>query len=354
MLVLRSVREVTIDIDHELIGLQLGLRDGIKHERIPRGQLPVCERLFADAGFVAYSDPRLLYEAGHADIHNYAGRSHGTLFVARDRRTAERLAELSIATERRGGDSKARAQAEDEIGALLGYPACCRAAFRSRQSSGRAALHLAPLHRTRGPLDQRLNRFSRWAALISHIPCRFDCPDSIALAASIEAETSIRYPATSAFAREIRSCPLLYLDADQLVLVRGEWSENTLVIDDIVPPDPEPGRDATIGPAAELRGHLEPGAVVRSEPAKIFVDVRGRQLSSTDMFPNTCWWVMDWTGTQTPTAPASTIRCANRELTSQLRAQGLLINFVDGQPASNRGLLDAVELVWSGRASVTV
>jgi hypothetical protein len=82
----------------------------------------------------------------------------------------------------------------DEIGALLGYPACCRKAFLQRSLEDSfwdptwqtaVETHNGPVGTFTLDLDQGpvANMLLRWVGIraIPHLPCRFDCGPSIAL-----------------------------------------------------------------------------------------------------------------------------------------------------------------------------
>jgi hypothetical protein len=119
------------------------------------------------------------------------------------------------------------------LGRAFGYPPCCVEAFvadnRVYETAGRPCWGVNPVHvdriceRSRGA-DARLNPFlrgTRALRLIEHLPCRFDCEPSRALARSVARELLRRAPALGPVLPDLlQSVALVLPDRDE-VLFRG-------------------------------------------------------------------------------------------------------------------------------------
>jgi hypothetical protein len=157
-----------------------------------------------------------------------AGTSTSHLFLSHDRHAAERALELWVA----GSGRHAR-----ELGALMGYPPCCVAAFEAFESRGHnAALIYVTAARTvalGAPFHPLLSGVG--ARLVPFTPCSYGCRSAIAWA-----ELLLRALPSELGARVRRALgrPVLYFDQARAVVLEA-------------PP-------ATAGAAARLD---EPGAV---------------------------------------------------------------------------------------------
>lgn len=117
---------------------------------------------------------------------------------------------------------------DDTVGAVLGYPDCCRRFF---DGAWTAALEdhqgdVAPLTLAasgEGPFDWRLNVFMRYfgAELASHFPCRFDCPSSLAEARRLEAGLGRLGLSSAAGTRETMAGVVLYTETDGVAFAPG-------------------------------------------------------------------------------------------------------------------------------------
>jgi hypothetical protein len=115
------------------------------------------------------------------------------------------------------------------LGRLLGYPACCADAFAMHWPTDRARWQGDPGSRLLAtprdwcrPLPWRSNVFARYRApcLIEHFPCRFDCPETLAMAHRAERSLNIMRPDVAEAARgAMRS--IVYEDADGIEVVPG-------------------------------------------------------------------------------------------------------------------------------------
>jgi hypothetical protein len=109
----------------------------------------------------------------------------------------------------------------DDVGALLGYPACCREAFRSRCAAGMTD-HTWPMaaHTLRAATPDREARDLvltnvLWRAIgiraIPHLPCRYTCEPSIAMGlAFAEVASRTGHAAEATWTRHILSWPVAW------------------------------------------------------------------------------------------------------------------------------------------------
>lgn len=106
-----------------------------------------------------------------ADTIVYAARTEAALAAVVE---AERA---MIATCDRGG--RATAAQVSALGAALGYPACCVAAFISIRDLSNAEIRFHALRRTPGAASLLLNETIDGRVLVSYALCRCDCPASV-------------------------------------------------------------------------------------------------------------------------------------------------------------------------------
>jgi len=100
------------------------------------------------------------------------------LYVARDRALAERARDAEAAA-LVAGATATRPELEP-LGAALGYPACCVAAFRARPGASNAELRAqAARATTRGEAPWFMASREDGLGMLSHLPCRFDCAQSV-------------------------------------------------------------------------------------------------------------------------------------------------------------------------------
>jgi len=117
---------------------------------------------------------------------------------------------------------------DELLGRLLGYPACCTAAFVDRWPAA-VAYHqgdLTPIVMAAsglGPHDARANILGRYfgSGLIQHFPCRFDCEATLAEAAQVEFFLEAWEPALAEQARAVLAAPALYTERDGVAILTG-------------------------------------------------------------------------------------------------------------------------------------
>jgi hypothetical protein len=101
-----------------------------------------------------------------------------------------------------------------EIGWRLGYPDCCVDAFVAAGKDATTADLLAASHRRSTRFEARLNVLDPRSpfALVPHVPCRFDCPASLAMADRVLAALPSLFPFIDRTALRLLARPALLLD----------------------------------------------------------------------------------------------------------------------------------------------
>lgn len=132
----------------------------------------LCERLGADQAPLEAALPPGARGRG-------AVRARRTLYASRRLSLAREAREL----DRMAADAgKQRAADHAGLGRLLGYPSCCVEAFVGMERRWPNALPIEAAARRTGRFDPRLNNLElSHFAWIAHFPCRYDCPQSIAM-----------------------------------------------------------------------------------------------------------------------------------------------------------------------------
>ena len=162
--------------DSELALLAAGVKRVIKMEFAEPDRVARAVTL----GFTArQADGRYGVTSASADITYDAGQAT-TVFVGRDI-DVKRAVEVEVIE--RGTTGETRLEAMREMGALLGYPACCTAAYSEQEDQGESASFARLLGA--GPQNHGTfpnNLFVLEHQLISHFPCTLSCAQSEAVA----------------------------------------------------------------------------------------------------------------------------------------------------------------------------
>jgi hypothetical protein len=139
----------------------------IFRQLLPVGELAAARRRFEAGGLVV------------GDCHTgtiACPPGHRVVFVGRDAARVTAAVEL-----------ESRTRLDVELGALLGYPACCTERFaRATEPRDNERLIAAAVARTRGRFAPRLNQLDLGVFhYISWSPCSYDCAPSLAYADAV-------------------------------------------------------------------------------------------------------------------------------------------------------------------------
>jgi hypothetical protein len=171
------------------------------------------------------------------DVHE-PGDAFAIVAVAADEAT---LAEVRDA--QRGHRSGDGGDPAAIMGALMGYPACCVRAFAAQADRGdnlqneRLTLRRAPA----ATLHPLLNRLAH-LRLVSHHPCSGDCAASVAVAEAVLARLAAMSPEAAAGVGAVLSEPVLFLDYERRVRLRGAFEGDAFVVEEAAPVGRGPGR----------------------------------------------------------------------------------------------------------------
>ncbi len=298
--------------DAERFLLEDGRKPVIKREKVPVDDAVGLAAGFQQRGYAVVRSERLTYARGRADGHDHTGSELTTLFVSGDEALARRAMALS---EREVAGGSDRAEVIAELGGLLGYPACCVAAFVERASAaalggGGAGLHLSALQNTSGVLDPRLNTIGAPLALISHVPCALNCEPSGALAARVEAGLTAFDPEIASANAALRRRPVIWWSPDCAVAFDGTWDGDAFVFERFSPLARDPGtrRPERWSAVADL---LSDADRWRWRPGELGIDTSAGPVAVQDLVPLELPWLFDWSG-RTPYSRSSLVAPSRR------------------------------------------
>lgn len=141
------------------------------------------------------------------------GEPRVELYLSRDRALSERAAALQA-----DGDPSASL---GELGRLLGYPACCVAAFARRADrSNNTRNRYATAAATRAE-DWPWQANNLHTVLAPWYPCRYDCPETIARVDAALAAMNAEGSGTSAAYAALLAQPVLYFTHERQLLLDG-------------------------------------------------------------------------------------------------------------------------------------
>ncbi|MEZ4268191.1 MAG: hypothetical protein R3F39_17650 [Myxococcota bacterium] len=175
----------------------------------------LCDRLGAEQGPLVMARP----PAGEA-------RERQVVYASRDLALAERARAL----DRMGADTPGQGDAI-ELGELLGYPVCCARAFASLERRWPNRLPIAAAAARTHSFEPRLNNLALHRfAWLAWFPCRYDCPESAAIAELAANHLALTYPdLVTALDLELARPRLYVSDAVQAALVGARWDGPTRV-----------------------------------------------------------------------------------------------------------------------------
>ena len=201
-----------------LLALALGLRQVWRCEIAPGDEASWREKLAGDATWLGARGP-LYVEAAPLQVGTGLTETGQpqmwrplVLFVALD----SRLPRQALALEQAALATPQDGQIHRQIAGLYGYPPCCVETFLAAQAAvlepgvtDDARWLLQAVQRSQR-FDARLNVWGPGeATLVSHLPCRFDCPPSLDLALVIEARLAALSPDAHAMHVQVRETPWL-------------------------------------------------------------------------------------------------------------------------------------------------
>jgi hypothetical protein len=214
------------------------------------------------------------------------------------------LAALAAAHERLRRREDAR-QALVDSAELLGYPACCSAAFAALPDRrDDVANAIATLRRTTGPLDPRLNPFAL-RQLVPFHPCRYDCAAAAAFADRTAAALRARLgEETVAALRRAAATPVLAESVRaRQALLGARWQGDELRWDGVAGP-PLPLGEALRG-ADGLRETPDGLRLVRAGADAGPLPTQGAVLLAWGRAPHPSWVVRSAPGGAAGPTPAA-------------------------------------------------
>ena len=153
-----------------------------------------------------------------------------------DRARGAPRVELFIARTASDARDAAAMQAEDPtrhgaaLGALLGYPPCCVAAFLAQRTRHDNSLnrHLTDARTTAGgPWPWLLNDL-HWR-LVAFYPCRYDCPAAVAVARATVDAIDAAHPGTAARLAAALTAAVFYVDHERQVWLTPPRAERRVI-----------------------------------------------------------------------------------------------------------------------------
>lgn len=182
--------------------------------------------------FAAFSVARVDYALDHDVVTDVRRRvnvpegegSHVDLFIARDPAAVARAREIYL-------DPRGPSAHLAEMGAMLGYPGCCVAAFaalddRSNNSATRYAAHARTVAEGR-PFAPALNNL--FAHVLPWFPCSYGCEASVRAADAVLDLFAATDPEGAASLRARLARPVLYVDHARAVAFEGaRWEGDIL------------------------------------------------------------------------------------------------------------------------------
>jgi hypothetical protein len=239
----------------ELMAFEAGLKPAL-YLTLPRAEAAALLPRFA-----GYAVARVDYDLDHDAVTDVRRRvnapegegSHVDLFVARDPAAVAQAREIYL-------DPRGPSARLAEMGAMLGYPPCCVAAFaalddRSNNSAIRYAAHARTQRERFAP---ELNNLA--AHVLPWFPCSYGCVPSIAAARAVLDLFAARDPDGAAALRRRLTRSTLYVDHARALSLGGARLEGDVLRYDAVYGAGAPAEGDAAEVAARFEGAL--GAVL--------------------------------------------------------------------------------------------
>lgn len=199
----------------EAIAYQLDLKPAVFLTVEPQDEARITEAL---PGHVKRVERRVSVGAGDRwSDDRQRGEPRVELYAARDPGTAARLVELQ---------TSAPSDAAGELGALLGYPACCVQAFAAQADrSDNSYNRVATAVRTSigGPWPVLLDDTA--FKLLAHFPCTYRCERSMVQAKDLLKALADEHPRLRDAIDDYLGGPVLYFDHDHQLRFRGACTD---------------------------------------------------------------------------------------------------------------------------------
>ncbi len=187
-----------------------------------------------------------------------SGADHAVVCVARDEVSLAAVlsAQRSLAASR----GAANREAVRELGAHMGYPECCVAAFADLEDRGdNLANERAPFLRSpEAPLHPLLHRTGA-VRLLAHHLCSPACAASIAFAERVVDRLRAADPDAPARLLALLRAPSLFLDYDRFASIEGAWRGPVFAIEGVIRTGRSTPFEHLLAPAITAR--LAPDAV---------------------------------------------------------------------------------------------
>jgi hypothetical protein len=162
-----------------------------------------------------------------------------------------------------------------EFGRALGYPECCVQFFMKSNNWNRTNSYAEALANSHAGCDYLTNCFGKnyGYSFNFHIPCRFDCPETIRQSAMLEQFLDECEPDYTAACRKLLGLPVLSLNEREVVLLDGDsccpGSAKYTSVQDLFMTPPEVMRALEKGNSVEIRGRFL-AVLSDAEPIEIF------------------------------------------------------------------------------------
>lgn len=118
-----------------------------------------------------------------------------------------------------------------EFGRLLGYPDCCVGFFGKSNNWNKTNSYVEAYLNTKASCDYRTNCFGKnlGYSLTFHIPCRFDCPNTIRYSTALAKFLDGCEPEYVAACRQLLRKPVLSLNEREIVVLDGVFVDDRRV-----------------------------------------------------------------------------------------------------------------------------
>ncbi len=148
---------------------------------------------------------------------------HHVFFSKGDEARAAADLVVRFAQSQEGGSALDPAEFSRSLGSLLGYPRCCVEAFTAAGPDATTSSLLRAAHRRSEAFHWQLNVLDPVSpfTLLPHLPCRFDCPESLAMASRLASVLDDVFPFLAGAARRALGRPWLWWDASRGVALEG-------------------------------------------------------------------------------------------------------------------------------------